>query len=339
MNSLKKIYYKVTSAVPMQLLKSIGPATTLLPYHHTVSTEALPHIKHLYDYKNEQQFTADLDFLLKHYTPITPAQLEKNVNENRPLPRNTFLLSFDDGFREVHEVIAPILEKKGVPAIFFINPAFIDNKVLFYRCKISLLIHKLKKQEGNATLQQLFAHTLGIKNSSLQSIIAALKNINQTNAGILDDLAVMTNLSFENFLQQQKPFLTSQQLQSLHTRGFSIGAHSMTHPYYSLLTLKEQVEQTLASCKYVNELIGTRECYFSFPHSDKELLDNFFIEMSKSDIPIFFGIQNQKDEMQNNMLHRFNAERPDLKMDLQVKGLILMMWLRKLAGKNKVVRN
>jgi peptidoglycan/xylan/chitin deacetylase (PgdA/CDA1 family) len=316
----------------------MAPANSLFPYHHIVSNESLPHIKHLYNYKNEAQFIKDLDFLLKHYTPVSAAEVIRSIKNKIKLAPHSFLLSFDDGFREVHDIIAPILEKKGVPAIFFINPSFIDNKELFYRCKISLLINELIKNKDNINYLKIFYECIKPKVKSFQNIISSLKLINQTTAGVLDSIAQNIEFSFEHFLQKEQPFLNSNQLLSLQQRGFSIGAHSMNHPYYNLLSLNEQIEQTIRSCKFVNELLGTKDCCFSFPHSDKELTQELFTKLYKTDIPILFGIQNQKIELSNNILHRFNAERPETNLETQIKGLTLMMWLLQLAGRNKVKR-
>jgi hypothetical protein len=52
-------------------------------------------------------------------------------------------LSFDDGLSACYDTIAPILLRKGVPATFFLNPAFIDNKALMFRYKISLCLNAL----------------------------------------------------------------------------------------------------------------------------------------------------------------------------------------------------
>jgi len=338
MNLLKSFYYRSCSLLPMQLLKSIGSATNLFPYHHTVSKESLPHIKHLYDYKNDSQFVKDLDFLLKHFNPITVSEIITSVRQDRKLPSQSFLLSFDDGFKEVHDVIAPILEKKGVPAIFFINPAFIDNKDLFYRCKISLLIDELLKNKNNKNYLHLYNDLLNDENKSLKSTIISLKKINQTNAALLDTIASKIDFSFTLFLQKQQPFLTTEQLQSLHKRGFSIGAHSMNHPYYQLLSLKAQIQQTISSCQYVNEHFDLNNCCFSFPHSDKDLSQALFNGLQTTDIPLFFGIQNQKNEISNNMIHRFNAERTEVNFENQVKGLIILTWMRQITGNNVVTR-
>lgn len=339
MNILKTSYYTACSLLPMALLKTIGPQTTLFPYHHTVSNGFLPHIKHLYNYKNEKQFSADLDFLLKHYRPVTLTDMMAFVRQHSALPKRSFLLSFDDGYREVHDIIAPILEKKGIPACFFINPAFIDNNELFYRCKISLLIDELLKNKDNDSFLHVYNGLLGTEKKSLKETIFFLKSINTANAFLLDKIAEKTGFSFDSFLKTTQPFLTREQLKSLHDRGFTIGAHSINHPYFQQISITEQINQVTGSCRFVNELLHINDCCFSFPHSDKGLLQALFNELGTLNIPFLFGVQNQKMELENKMLHRFNAERPEINFISQVKGIMLMIWLRNLTGRNNVKRN
>lgn len=170
MSRFKQLFYKTSSFLPMQFLQNLSPATALFPYHHTVSNEMLPHIQHLYSYKNVAQFTKDLDTLLKYNTPVTPEELSECVKENKPFPKKTFLLSFDDGFKESHDTIAPILLQKGVPAIFFITPAFLDNKELFLRSKTSLLIHELLNAKKDGLLKE-YNHHLNIAPTSMNETI------------------------------------------------------------------------------------------------------------------------------------------------------------------------
>ncbi|MEP6711836.1 MAG: polysaccharide deacetylase family protein [Ferruginibacter sp.] len=336
MSQLKNIFYQASSFLPMQYLQKISPVTTLLPYQHTVSDQSLPHVKHLYSYKTVKQFTADLETLLKHYTPVSPDDVLQHINSNTPLPKKTFLLTFDDGFREVYDIIAPLLQSKGVPALFFINPAFIDNRELFFRCKTSLLIDELLKTR-KANFIKLYQDHLNISGASSVKIIDSLKKL--TNGDMLDELAKKINYSFVDFLKNQRPFLTTENLISLKKRGFTIGAHSMNHPYYENLNLPEQVAQTVDSCNYVQQNTGINKQYFSFPYSDEHLQQNLFNELKKTNVDLLFGIQNQKEELNNKMLHRFNAERPFVTLDKQIKGILLMTAINKLRGKNKVQRN
>jgi len=334
MNSLKKLYYAAASLIPMSAFHLGGPNRILLPYHHLVTNKNLPHISHLYSYKNEKAFQKDLEILLKSYRPIHPDKLYSIITEGGKIPKGTFLLTFDDGFREIADIIAPILIKKGVPAIFFINPAFIDNKELFYRCKISLLIDHLKKKPN---LANSYSSILNCE-KDINSITNSLKSINQINAHLLNSIATKTAYSFEEYLLEHKPFLSKQQLIELNKQGFTIGAHSVNHPYYKLLSEEDQVRQSIDSCNYVKEITCQEICHFSFPHSDSDVSKKVIEEINIKNKGLLFGIQNQKEELTNNMLHRFNAERPGLAFDKLIKGQLFLNSLQKMMGKNIVNR-
>src|SRR4030081_1498703 len=155
MSIFKNVFLSTTTVFPISWLNRFSSIEVLLPYHHVVSDDYLPHIKGLYNYKNERQFIDDLDWLLRYRSPVHPDELLHCMIEKKPFPNNSFLLTFDDGFREVYESIAPILLKKGVPAIFFINPSFINNNELFYRCKLSLVIEKIKEEKNKKLLSKV----------------------------------------------------------------------------------------------------------------------------------------------------------------------------------------
>ena len=337
MNVLKEIYYKACSLLPMSLFTKGGPYGLLLPYHHTVSNERLPHIEHLYSYKNKQQFIKDLDALLKHYHPIETDKLWNSLKNNIPLKPGSFLLTFDDGFSEVYNIIAPILERKGVPAIFFINPDFVDNHHLFYRCKISLMIDELKKNVS--TYLPIYNNILQANTNSSTVIEEKLKQLTQKNQEVLDVIAQKINFSYQDFLSTKKPFLTSTQTIDLHQRGFTIGAHSMNHPYYNLISEQEQISQSIESCKFVKDLLDTTVCHFSFPHSDADISLKTIEAINKKNSGILFGIQNQKKELFNNILHRFNAERPDLDISPLIKGQLVLNFLQTSLNGNMIKRN
>ncbi len=143
--------YKLSNTIkffPVELLTKITGKNTIFPFYHIVSNDKVPHVEHLYPIRTTQKFEQDLDFFLNHYTPIEIDDIIDSTLHGKPLKKNSFLLSFDDGLSEVYDIIAPILLRKGIPAIFFINSGFIDNKDLFFRYKASILIEKLKNDNS-----------------------------------------------------------------------------------------------------------------------------------------------------------------------------------------------
>jgi peptidoglycan/xylan/chitin deacetylase (PgdA/CDA1 family) len=341
MKGSKAIYYSVSSLLPTGILKRVAPAGSLLPYHHLVSDEEVLHVKHLYPYKSVRQFEADLDHLLKHFRPVAVEELARTVLSGKKTPSGSFLLTFDDGFREVYDVIAPILLAKGVPAVFFVNPAFLDNRLLFYRCKISLLIEAVLCQRDKPRLLKECAECLGGgEDASPEGLIGRIRRISYADQGLLDVLAAKLELSFEEYLATRRPFLSLPQLKELQDKGFTIGAHSWDHPYYDLISVEEQERQTLRSSLFVKEELSPAYSLFSFPHSDVNLPQSFFDRLFTGPAPIdvYFGIQNQMEEPANRMLHRFNAERPDLPLSRQLNGVLLWMLMKKWSNQFSVKR-
>ncbi|MBS1655129.1 MAG: polysaccharide deacetylase family protein [Bacteroidetes bacterium] len=335
---LKKIFFKTSGLIPSKFITTLSDINVLLPYHHVVSDEYLPHISGLYKYKNQAQFIKDLDWLLKFRSPIHPEELLQAVTLNHEIKAKTFLLTFDDGFREIYDIVAPILLKKGVPAIFFINPSFIDNKELFYRCKLSLIIEKMKQDRA---LQKLITKELNLNGLSAPSLIRAeLLKINYLNKDKAETLGQLSGISFKDYLYEKRPFLTKDQVYKLKKDGFTIGSHSIDHPLYSLLNEEEQIRQTVESINYVNTLTESKSYFFSFPHEDRLIKKTFFKKLfdqkDKSQL-LLFGVQNQLREG-NNMLHRFNAENPFIKIEESAKSIMTYNWLLSVINKNNVVR-
>lgn len=332
----KTIYYSGCSLFPVGMVKKIVRPGTLFPYHHLVDDEDVLHVKHLYTYKNKRQFQDDLDHLLKHLRPVTVDEVAGAVVSGRPLPRNAFLLTFDDGFRQVYDTIAPILLGKGVPAVFFVNPAFLDNRLLFYRCKISLVIEAILMQQNKPGLLQAIAAVLQV-GGGREELIRAIRNIDNTNRDLLDRLGALLELSYEDYLRQVRPFMTGDQVKELSDKGFVIGAHSWDHPYYGLIPPAEQQRQTLESMRFVQQHYAPPYTLFSFPHTDAVLPQSFF-DTCGTAVDVFFGIQNQKKEAGNRVLHRWNAERPDLPMSKQLRGVLFLLLLQKLGRKDQIIR-
>ena len=119
--------------IPYSFIYRIHGKILLLPVYHTVSDCRIPHIVNVFAYRNIKQFETDLDFLQKYYCPVSLLDLVETLRGNALLPEKSFLLTFDDGYREIAEVVAPILIKRSIPAVFFLNSAFIDNRKMFYR--------------------------------------------------------------------------------------------------------------------------------------------------------------------------------------------------------------
>lgn len=298
--------------VPLNVWHSLCQSPLILPYYHMVSDEALPHVEPLYQYRTVRQFTDDVDFFLKNYQPIGLADLLAHINTGKILPKRAFLLSFDDGFREMAETVAPILKAKGVPAIFFVNSAFVDNRELCFLQKIALVIAQLKAKSPDGREEKI-KKILSANKISGAEINPALRSIDYAQRAVLDEMESACGLDFKMFLAQQKPYLTSDQIRALLRDGFAIGGHSVDHPFYGDLALNEQLRQTKQSVDFVQKEFDVDYRAFAFPHSDAGVATEFF-ERSYGDgtLQISFGTGGMLRDPWPKHFQRFSMEKTAL---------------------------
>jgi peptidoglycan/xylan/chitin deacetylase (PgdA/CDA1 family) len=111
----------------------------ILMYHRVIEEhEAADLQPGLYVSKNV--FEGQIAYLAKKYHPISMSDFSKAVLENRSFPRNTVLLTFDDGWRDNYLNAFPALKKRNVPATIFLTVALIGSDRLLWFQEISTLI-------------------------------------------------------------------------------------------------------------------------------------------------------------------------------------------------------
>lgn len=303
-----------------KLFSSTTPV--FLPFYHVVSNRPLPHILN-YPYASEKQFEQQLDYFLKYFKAVSLNELYSNPRSNKKI----FHLSFDDGLRECAQIIAPILLKKGIPATFFINSGFVDNKALFHRYKASLVLHEMYRHPDSE------AESVLLKNGITK------ENILQTSFSkrqILNEAAELLELDFDVFLQETKPYLSTEQILDLHKKGFSIGGHSHKHPEFWKISEKKQLKHVRKSMNWVKENIQPDINAFAFPYTDSGVSANFIEKLKNENIcDITFGTAGIKNDEVYSHFQRYAAEQNG-GFEENLKAEFVYYKLRKTLGKATV---
>lgn len=316
--TLRNTIKQIGRFVPMHVLKQFS-YPPLLPFYHVVSDEKLPYILN-YPYRSVKDFEKELDYLLKNYQPVELSELLNPDMERRKV----FHLSFDDGLRPCYDIVAPILLKKGVPATFFLNPAFIDNKNLFHRYKASFIVSRI----GNAPDINNFLKPYGLNAESLLQI-------SKSQEQILDEMAVKLEIDWYDFLQNYRPYLTTNQAKELTKMGFTIGAHSLDHPEFWLISPDAQYEQIKKSMEWL-QLLKQPLKVFAFPFTDDAVPAEVFRKMYDAKIcDITFGTAGLKYDTFKRHFQRFPCEATS-PLPIALKNEMAYCTLRRLSGKDAV---
>lgn len=315
-------FHSLTTAMSLSWWLERSQIKLFCPVYHLVSDKIPDHIKHLYPVRSTTQFENDLDLMLKFFEPINIVQLNNILKNGNKSGKRYMFLSFDDGLSEMNHIVAPILKKKSVPAVFFINPAFVDNKNLFFRHKASILIEYLSKNK--------------ILDFSTKT---QLKSLNYLQQNLADDIANQYQINFEDYLQQNKPYLTKTEIEQLIHQGFDIGAHSWDHPQYELLPQSVQIEQTIRSIDYVTSAFQVEVQSFAFPFTDYGVQNNFFRILAQYyPESLTFGCAGLKNEIFPNHIQRVPMEVKDLNAQQVLSAELCYYNFKKFFGKDKIVR-
>jgi peptidoglycan/xylan/chitin deacetylase (PgdA/CDA1 family) len=330
---------RVSTKIPLETLIRRSGEKVICPVYHLASDEDVPHIKHLYNAKKVLAFNRDMDFLLANFEPIDLTALIDHVAERSILKKPSFFLSFDDGLQEFYSVIAPILQDKGIPATNFLNSAFIDNKSLFFRYKISLLIDQLHKGPDSAALKAI-NEVLETKNLNVSVLNHQLLNLRFLDREKIDQIAAILDVDFALFLRKRKPYLTTSQIRELIDQGFTFGAHSIDHPRYSDEPLSEQIRQTEESVTLISEKFDLNYRVFAFPFTDykvsRKFYDHFFRDGNLLDLS--FGSAGLKKDIYDRHLHRIPMEMDEIPARQIIHGEYLYYLLKEFVGKNQIER-
>ncbi|MDR6488321.1 peptidoglycan/xylan/chitin deacetylase (PgdA/CDA1 family) [Chryseobacterium vietnamense] len=331
---MKERIINVLAAFESENIGKSFPLDYCLPLYHSVSDQELPHLKHVIRYKTTQQFEDDLDHMARNFQFVNWQEFKDYSSGNFKPSKKIALLTFDDGFREFYDVAAPILERKGIYACNFINPAFVDNKEMMFRCKASLLADAAEKKK---TIDPGIYFILSLKNADRSILQKKILSVNYQEKDVLDQLAEKLEVDFKAYSKQYQPYLSTDQLKELTRRGFGISSHSWDHPKYGDLSLKEQMETTDKTFNYLKENDFLYES-FAFPFTDFEVKKNFFDELYKNkEIYCSFGCAGIKLDSVKRNFQRIPMEMGESGVKI-LKKEIAYFRLKSLINKNTIVR-
>jgi len=285
-------------------------------FYHSISDQELPHTQYLFSTKTKAQFLADVDYLQTNFNTLSIEELANWPN----VPENSFLLTFDDGGKELLWV-AQTLAEREIQALFFVNKAFVLQEEIFFKHKASIICGELNEQK------QL---KKGLKKGLLSHNPISIELINEHwNTKPRDEAAFMaTNyLDFEDINQ-------------IADMGHIIGGHSVNHPHFSFLTIEEALVQTLDSCQWVQVNFNPKLLTFAFPFEDYFLSKQFYAKLAESQFTpaLTFGTSNGKEDVIPNNIQRIDAEKDKMSMEQRIPKHKRNRLARKLLNRNTVQR-
>jgi peptidoglycan/xylan/chitin deacetylase (PgdA/CDA1 family) len=222
------------------IVRLLGPSYSLrcVVFHHISPTES-PFTRGLSVSISPRQFETALRFLARYYTPVRLQDVLSD-SDGRGLPPRAVLVTFDDAYASVPELAAPLCHQIGVPAIFFVNAAYLDNQ----RLAPDNLVCYVANIMGMETINAAARAVRGTETSELHSLSEVFRcffpaiSLAEREA-FLDTLRQMAGITESHLATAAHLYLTSDQLRDLASFDFEIGNHTYSHVHCRSLSREE----------------------------------------------------------------------------------------------------
>lgn len=250
------------------------------------------------------------NFSKKHINATIFEKQMKWISENKNVVSirnikdkpNSVAVTFDDTFKNIHDVALPILKKYNIPATFFITTNFIDSKKYFWVDELEHMINFSIKNKIKVDGKVYNVVDDTSKIATLSEIKYKLKNSIPSDRDLfLKKIKSQTGWN-DNVVIDNYKMLTSDDVKNLDNYPmYEVGGHTVNHEILSYLTDNE-LEYEISECiKTLENIVGRKIDLFSYPegqehHYNKKVInclkDNG-ITISPSAIDGFLGDEDE----------------------------------------------
>ena len=239
----------------------------ILMYHHVIPENENP--PWLPPTVTLEDFERGIAYLRQAADIVPLDSLVSRLVQKQPLPPKAVSITFDDGYKDNYRFAYPILRKYNLPATIFLNTGFIGSSDACWDYKIYFAIWNTSKTELEIEgLGQYYLNSSADRRKARREIVARLMELSDSEKNhlvgrLLEELRVEIPGEFGDEIN-----LSWDEVMEMSQNGISFGAHTVTHPILTKLSVEEAREEIARSKKDIEERLGVPCASFAYPNGD-----------------------------------------------------------------------
>jgi peptidoglycan/xylan/chitin deacetylase (PgdA/CDA1 family)/CelD/BcsL family acetyltransferase involved in cellulose biosynthesis len=217
---------------------------------------------------------------LQRLGTIVPLETSlRQLTTGQPLPPRAIALTFDDGYRDNLEVGAPVLERLGLPATFFLVPGILDGTVSPWWETVAWAVQRTARTSLDWEGQTL---PLGGRagRRTLELVTDRLKEHDQVGrAAAVAEL--LERLEPDGEPDHRRLFLDWDGARELLRRGFEVGAHSMDHAILARESPAAQLTDLVESRRRLEAELDVAVDVLAYPNGSRADYDAATVDAAR----------------------------------------------------------
>lgn len=255
----------------------LSPKLLILIYHRILPEVAFNPLNTIVSVRT---FIQQLDILASKY-PIIP--LKDAIAQCRSGGETAdvqVVLTFDDGYWDSYEVAFPILQKKGLPAAFFVVTNYIGSDRPVWDWEIVTLLNAYREiteveVEGVVLRQKKNERRISFAARVLEQIKSADM---KTTKSVVEILRQQSRDYPRLHSLEDDGCMTWEQARTMCQNGMEIGSHSLSHRSLARIPLEEAIGEITRSKQVIEGNTRVNCGHFAFPFGSETDYSEVLVE-------------------------------------------------------------
>jgi peptidoglycan/xylan/chitin deacetylase (PgdA/CDA1 family) len=311
------------SRVALSVRRAASAWITVLTYHRvgrrddpTVLDQGVVDV-------SPDQLARQLRFVKRWFDPIGIDQLCAFARGRGRLPRNPLMVTFDDGYRDNHDVALPILVKHGVRAVFFLATDYIQRRRLYWWDRLGLLVERSRRPR--LVMEYPEPMSIPLEGPDARRLATGrVQRIVKDRPGLdlgrfLDQVeraAGVTLSTDEERRLVEATVMTWEHANALRRAGMDVQSHTQTHRVLQTLDGRELERELRGSRRALEDALGEPVVGISYPVG-RPLRDAPQIRQAVRDAGYQLGFSNATGVNRRRALDPLDVKRVSLDLSIR----------------------
>jgi peptidoglycan/xylan/chitin deacetylase (PgdA/CDA1 family) len=208
------------------------------------------------------EFRWQMEVLARCFNVLPLSQALKMLDAGT-LPPRAVCVTFDDGYRSVHDLALPVLKEFGLPATVFVTIGFLNGGTM-WNDRIITAVQSLTSDQIDMSgfgLGMLPLRNMDERKATSGRLTETAKYLPPPErARLVEHLESLVGEPARNLM------MTPEMVVNLDRNNVEIGAHTVTHPILTSLDGNSAREEIVGSKEYLENLLGKPVPLFAYPN-------------------------------------------------------------------------
>ncbi len=214
---------------------------------------------------SRQVFEEQMELLAREFHPIPLDQVRRFVLGHSNLPQRSVVISFDDGYADNYDIALPILDRLGIPSVFYVTVDCVERRTMPWPSRLRYSFRRTKKKSWTDPEGKRWS--MEKADSREQAFLTACDRVCQLAGTALENCLTTLEEELDAKLPNDSGqlMITWEQIRNLARRGHIVGSHTMTHPNMAYLRNEDATREFADSKKRIEMQMNAPIEHFAYP--------------------------------------------------------------------------